>query len=213
MEEEKEDCPLCSVSEETIKNLEKAGPSKKEKYLLKKEKKEQEHLVKTRKKKNKKIIKFSLIFLIIILITGGAVFGIIKYIGNKNFGTPKVETFNLEYDAGTISMADGLVKNTYEIKNIGQGDLKINKMWTSCMCTTARLKVGDSWSREFSMHDSSFLWSETIKPGKTAYLEVVFDPNFHGPEGTGPITRAVYVSTNDPENKELEFVLLVNVIE
>lgn len=209
----KEDCPLCHVSKDTIKNLEKAGTSEKEKYFLRKEKKEQEFLLKNRKKKIKKIIKFSLLSLIIILIAGGAVFAVFGYVKDKNFGRPEIEIAHLEYDAGVISMVDGLIKHTYEIKNIGKGDLKIEEIRTSCMCTTARLRIGSQLSREFGMHDNSFGWSETIAPGETGYLDVIFDPAFHGPSGIGQITRAIYILTNDPANKNIEFLLTANITE
>lgn len=187
--------------------------SKKEKYLLKRQKKEQERLLKVRRKKINKIIKLSLISLIIILIVGGAVFGTIKFFKGRNFGAPKIEITNLEYNAGTVSMADGLVEHTYEIKNIGPGDLKIKKIWTSCMCTTVRLRVGNKLSSEFGMHNSNSLWSEKIASGETGYLEVAFDPAFHGPGGVGLITRAIYVLTSDPDNKDIEFLLMADVIE
>lgn len=208
----KKDCPLCEVSEDTIKSLENARPTKKERYLLKKEKKEQDRLIKTHKKKFRKVIKISVISLVAVLIVGGIVFGIVKSVKNRNLGDSKVEITELKYDAGVVSMTDGLVKHTYEIKNIGKGDLKIKKIRTSCMCTTARLRVGDSISPEFGMHDS-FSWSKRITPGGTGFLEVTFDPAFHGPEGTGLVTRAIYVSTNDSENKELEFLLTADVVK
>ena len=210
---EKENCPLCKVSEGTIRNLEKAGNNKKEKYFLKKERKRQENSAKIRKEKIKKIIKLSFISLIIIFIFGGAAFAAIGYVKNRNFGTAKVEIASLEYDAGTISMADGLVSHAYEIKNIGEGDLEIKEIRTSCMCTTARLRVRDRLSREFGMHDNPFGWSEKIAPEETGYLEIVFDPALHGPSGIGPVTRAIYVSTNDPDNKNIEFILTAKVTE
>lgn len=209
----KEDCPLCKVSEDTIKSLENARPTKKERYLLKKEKKEQDRLIKARKKKLGKVIKISVVSLVVVLVVGGTIFGIVRYIGNRNFGDPKIEITNLSHNAGTISMADGLLEHTFEIKNVGEGDLKISEIRTSCMCTTVRLRVGDKLSRGFGMHDNSTLWSEKIAPGETGYLEVTFDPNFHGPEGTGPVTRVVYVSTNDLENKDIEFILTADVVE
>lgn len=108
-------------------------------------------------------------------------------------------------------MAEGLVKKTYEIKNTGGGDLKIDKIWTSCDCTTARLKVKDKESPEFGMHTSSLLWSQKIAPGETGFLEATFDPAFHGPQGTGPAVRIVYLSTNDPQNPKAEAKLFANV--
>ncbi len=185
--------------------------TKKEEYLLKKQKKEQERLLKVRQKKIRKIIKLSSISLIAILVIGGVVFGATKFFKGRNFDVPKIEVVHLEYNARAVSMADGLVKHTYEIKNIGQDDLKIKRIWTSCMCTTARLRVRDKLSPEFGMHDTSLLWSQKIAVGETGYLEVVFDPAFHGASGTGLITRAVHVSTNDPNNKNIEFLLLANV--
>lgn len=128
-------------------------------------------------------------------------------------GQGKIEISPLEYDAGTVSMAEGLVKRTYEIKNTGEGDLKIDRIWTSCMCTTARLKVGDETSPEFGMHDNPVFWSQKIAPGQISYLEVVFDPAFHGKQGIGGIIRAVYVSSDDAQNQKTEVKLIVNVVE
>ncbi|MBU3942993.1 DUF1573 domain-containing protein [Patescibacteria group bacterium] len=206
-----EDCPLCKVSEDTIKNLENAGSNKEKKYFLKREIKEQERLVQDHKKKRNKIIKFSVVGLVAILIIGGAGLKIAKSFQGKNFGPAKVEITEMSYDAGTVSMADGLVKHTYEIKNTGEGDLKLKNIRTSCMCTTVYLKIGDKLSPKFGMHDNPPIWTETIPPGETGYLEVTFDPAFHGPEGIGSLVRAVYVSTNDPDNKDLEFLLSIDV--
>ena len=43
------------------------------------------------------------------------------------------------YDFGTISMAEGKVKNAFKIINTSNEAVIINKMYTSCMCTTATL--------------------------------------------------------------------------
>jgi hypothetical protein len=185
--------------------------TKKEKYLLKKQKKEKERL---RKMQSKKIKEIFIISLPIFLIIGGVVFGIINYSPEKSHpGTPKIEINPSEYDAGTVSMVEGLVKYTYEIKNTGEGDLKIDRIWTSCMCTTARLRVEDKESGEFGMHTSSTFWSQKIAPGQTGFLEVTFDPAFHGPQGVGKIVRAVYLSTNDPQNQKAEVKLISDVVQ
>ncbi len=70
---------------------------------------------------------------------------------STNQGIPKVEIENKLYDAGQVSMADGNVVKTFEIKNTGEGDLEISKMRTSCMCTSAILTVGDKKSLKFGM--------------------------------------------------------------
>ncbi len=190
--------------------------TKREEYILKKEKKEKERFLEQRQKRIKKIVAVSLISLLVILVIGGITFGIVSYIskekGENNQGTAKIEINPKEYDAGTVSMADGLVKKTYELKNIGQGDLKISNIKTSCMCTTTRLKVGEKESPEFGMHNNPAFWSQKIGSGETGYLEVVFDPAFHGSQGTGLMIREVYFSTNDSENKKVVVKLLINVI-
>lgn len=189
--------------------------TKGERYLLKKKQKEQERLSKVRREKIKRItiISFS------ILIIGGIAFVLANYSrpeqGEKEIsetqGTAKIEIDPLRYDAGTVSMADGLVKYTYEIKNQGDGALKIDRIWTSCMCTTARLKVGDKESPEFGMHTGLTSWFEEIAPGEKGFLEVAFDTALHGLQGIGENIRAVYLSTNDPQNKKAEVRLKANV--
>ncbi|MFH1841217.1 MAG: DUF1573 domain-containing protein [Candidatus Nealsonbacteria bacterium] len=184
--------------------------TKKEKYLSRRQEKEDRQVQKERGRKIKKIVA---VLLPVLLVAGGISFFLMNYSPEKsNPGQPMIEIPETEYDAGTVSMSDEKVIHTYEIKNTGVGDLEINKIWTSCMCTTARLKVGDQESGEFGMHSNSVLWSQKIAPGETGFLEVIFDQAFHGPEGTGSIVRAVYLSTNDPKNKQTEVRLTANVI-
>ncbi|MBI2042554.1 MAG: DUF1573 domain-containing protein [Candidatus Nealsonbacteria bacterium] len=123
----------------------------------------------------------------------------------------QIELSPATIDLGTVSMANGNVKTTYQIKNIGKEALKIDRVWTSCMCTTAVLKLGDKTSPAFGMHDSSSLWSQEIQSGEEALLEVTFDPALHGPEGVGQLTRAIYLSTSDPSHKKAEVRFNINV--
>lgn len=143
-----------------------------------------------------------------LLISGVMIFGF----SNQNIKEGgKIEIISPEYDFGEISMAAGKVSHSFEIKNAGDDDLEINEIATSCDCTAARLKVGEEVSREFGMHTSSLGWSQKIAPGQTGLLEVIFDPAFHGPQGTGPITRAAYLSTSDPQNKKAQVIFSANV--
>jgi len=192
-------------------------PTKKEKRILKKQKKEQERLRLERRKKVKKLVS---VLSILVLIAVGAIFGLVNYMPsadqNKqesgNQGSPRIEIAQKEYNAGTVSMAGGLIKHVYEIKNTGTGDLKIDKIRTSCMCTTAILRVRDKKSPKFGMHNNPVFWSQKIAPMETGYLEVIFDPAFHGPRGIGSAVRFVYLSTNDPKNREVKVKLFANVV-
>lgn len=183
--------------------------TKRERKLLRKQQKEKDEFSSLRLKKIKKIIFVS----IIVLMIGGAVGLFAKSYTSeeKHLGAPKLEIFENEYDAGDILMSGGLIRHTYEIKNTGEGDLKIDKVWTSCHCTTAILKVGDKESPEFGMDGSRAFWSQKLAPGETGQLEVIFDPAFHGHQGMGQAIRVVYLSTNDPQNKRAEFKMSANV--
>jgi len=182
--------------------------TKKERRLLKKQQKERQHMLLARGKKTRKVI---FITLPIVIIAGGAILFTLNYTPEETHsGEPKMEIPQKEYDAGTVSMADGLIKHTYEIKNTGAGDLKIDSIWTSCHCTTAKLTVGDKTSPEFGMDKRSTL--QKIPPGETGFLEITFDPAFHGSQGRGSALRVIYLSTNDLQNKKTEVRLIANVI-
>lgn len=190
--------------------------TKGEKYFLRREKKEQENLLKLRRKKVKNIFWIFSFSLLAVLIVGGLVYGINNYISNRsqgNPGIPELEMTQKTYDAGTVSINDGLVEHTYEIKNIGVGDLKISGIESSCMCTTAYLRVGEKKSPKFGMHNNPKFWSEKIAPGEIGYLDVTFDPLFHGPDGTGSMLREIYFLTDDPKNKKVKTQLFINVVK
>lgn len=97
------------------------------------------------------------------------------------------------YDFGTISMKDGLVSKVFKIKNTQTEAVRLAKLYTSCMCTKATLKINGRAEGPFGMpgHGSVPTFSQTIEPNAEAEIEVVFDPNAHGPSGVGPIERQV----------------------
>lgn len=132
--------------------------TKKQRRLLKKQQKQEKRLRMLRRRKIRKIL---IITLSIILLISVIIFTLFSSSDDGSQETsqaaPKIKISPKEYDAGTVSMSGGLVKHTYEIKNIGDGDLKIDRIWTSCMCTTARLKVGSKTSSEFGMHSAPVL--------------------------------------------------------
>lgn len=129
-------------------------------------------------------------------------------------GAPKIEASPMTYDFGDVSMARGNVSYAAKIENKGNGDLEISKIYTSCMCTTAKLKIDGAESPAFGMPGhggSNPFWKGKIPAGKSADLEIVFDPNAHGPDAVGPITRSITLETNDPARKKLELMFSGNV--
>lgn len=204
-EQNNEDCPFCKVADEAVDNLDKRL-TKKEKYLLKKQQKEETRF---KAAKKKKIKKFLILFLPLVVLSSVIIY-LVVFSGNQ--GTPRIEITPTEYNAGTVSMSDGLVEKIFEIKNVGQGNLKISDIKTSCMCTTAILEINEETSPQFDMHSSNLFWSEKLEPGEIGLLKVVFDPSFHGPQGTGSVVRTISIFSNDSENREMKARLLADVI-
>lgn len=182
--------------------------TKRERKLLKKEQREIESLALARRKKIRKTAIISLVVIAVAVSFWGLAFSFKK----SNKEAPKIEINPREIDAGNVSMATGLLRESFEIANTGSKDLEILAIWTSCHCTTAILKVDGRESPVFGMNRSIDSWSEKIAPGAKGQLEVVFDPAFHGPSGLGPAVRAINLLTNDPQNKEAEVRLVANVI-
>lgn len=113
---------------------------------------------------------------------------------------------------GDIPINNGNVKKTFEIKNDNQGILELANVSTSCMCTTAQVKINDQTSPFFGMHANSS-WIGEVPAGGTAEILVEFDPAFHGPNSVGQVTRQVTLETNDQNNPKITFDLTGNVIK
>ena len=122
----------------------------------------------------------------------------------------KTKVEETTFSWGTISMKDGKVDKTFTITNIGSETLQLANVITSCMCTEAQVEIEGQKSPYFGMHQNSS-WLGEIPAGKEAKLIVTFDPAFHGPQGTGQITRLVSLETNDQSQPKIEFTLSANV--
>lgn len=116
------------------------------------------------------------------------------------------------YDFGTISMAKGEVVYEFKIKNTSAEEIKIGKIYTSCMCTAAQFIKGDIQKGPFGMTGHGYIppVNEVIKPDEEAVVKVIFDPAAHGPAGVGSIKRLVYIESDGSMIGELE--ISANVI-
>lgn len=99
------------------------------------------------------------------------------------------------YDYGTISMKDGKVKTAFTLKNPGTEALSLSKMYTTCMCTEATLLINGKSEGPFGMqgHGAIPTFSQTLQPNQEAQVEVMYDPNAHGPSGVGRIERSIII--------------------
>ena len=121
------------------------------------------------------------LFLIFIL-TGTVLF-------SQNKKTPKIVVSPEVFNFGKI--VEGTVVNKeFEIKNIGNDTLKIEKVQASCGCTAASPK------------------KKLLLPGETTTVLVSFD----SANRKGNQKKHVYIFTNDPQNAEFRFSFLAEVV-
>ena len=111
----------------------------------------------------------------------------------------KLSAAEKTYNFGKISMAAGTVRHSFAVKNESGAAVKIKKIFTSCMCTQATLKLGEKTMGPYGMPGHGIVPSvnEEIAAGGEALVEVVFDPAAHGPAGVGRVSRQVTVETDD----------------
>lgn len=152
-------------------------------------------------------------FLALIIVLSVGIIGIAVLVSNSTStsGTKasvtktagaKISVDHSSKSVGNIPYNGGDLIHVVPIKNIGDKDLEIANMATSCMCTKAYLKIGNTKSDEFGMKgmNAPSAWKGIIKPGQTAEIVADFDPKYHGPSGMGPVTRTVSFETNDPDH-------------
>jgi len=126
--------------------------------------------------------------------------------------TVQAQISETSHDWGDIPINNGNVKKTFAIKNDSQGTLELANVSTSCMCTTAQIKINDKVSPFFGMHSNS-TWRGQVPAGATAEVIVEFDPAFHGPNGVGQVTRQVSLETNDQNHPKITLNVAGNVIK
>lgn len=115
------------------------------------------------------------------------------------------------YDFGVVLMKDGKVSHRFKIVNPTDKDVTAEYLSTSCMCTTAYIVDDKSQSGPYGMEGmgSSGKAKLLFKPQETREIEVVFDPNAHGPAGVGPLQRFVTLTDTTGGKLQLEIKGLV----
>lgn len=160
---------------------------------------------------DKKII-IILIFATILIVFSGILVLNKPPVDIKASSNAKIATQNNVYDWGEIKYEGPKATKSFKIKNSGTDILKLYNVKTSCACTSAQIKTEKELSPLFGMHSSSS-WTGEVLPGKEAELTVVFDQQFHGPSGVGPVERIITLQTNDASQPKLEFNLKGKVVK
>ena len=117
------------------------------------------------------------------------------------------------YDFGEVSMAKGLVEHEFILSNTSSAPVNIGSVETTCMCTTAYLKVsGGKEAGPFGMPGHGGprgAANLTVNPGEKLIVRAVFDPAAHGPAGVGGVERAVIIDVGKQEPVVVSFKALV----
>ena len=162
-------------------------------------------------------MKDSKVLIGIVIATFLVIIGGVVLLGrNSSTGEPEAttEVLGIEatpafYDLGEVPINGGIVTKEYSIKNTTDKTIKLKKITTSCMCTTASVQLGDKSTKFFGMEghgDANPPVNIEIGAGQEGKVIVKFDPAAHGPQGTGPFDRMVWLTFSDPGGiKELTF--------
>ena len=120
------------------------------------------------------------------------------------------------YDLGDVSQSEGEVNSLFEIANSGKSDLIINKLETSCGCTSASVVYKRQEGPRFSMPGHSGEnpdnWQVAIPSSEKAQLKVYYNPNVHK-NFRGAAVREIYVFSNDPINFETKVKIELNQVD
>lgn len=160
------------------------------------------------------------VIIITLAILGGSAF----FIGNspsttkatlqKTIGA-RLETPETSFDFKNILYSGGNAIHEFKIKNIGDKDLEIANMNTSCACSKVYFRSAKGESPKFSMKGMSppSSWKGILAPGEEGVVVTDFDPAYHGPQGIGPISRIASFETSDLDHPYVEFTFSGNVVK
>lgn len=157
----------------------------------------------------------------VVVTTGAIITGSIFLMGRNEAATPKVEnmgTASMSIDKTSADLgqmrADEEKTATFTITNTSDSTLRIWNVATSCDCTFASVVINGTETGEFNMpmHMAKNLknWIGEVPSRQTARLLVTYRPKVM--PVTGPVTRQVNFSTNDPQNAQVEVSISANVL-
>ena len=134
-----------------------------------------------------------------------------QLLANAPKDAPRIFATKTKKDLGTVSLKKGMVTTEFTIKNEGKSDLIIDKLSSSCGCTSASLVYQDKEGPRFYMaghgqESPDANWKVSIAPGGEAQVKVYYDPLVHT-DLTGPVTRTVSVHSNDPVDFETKLTI------
>lgn len=133
---------------------------------------------------------------------------------SKDLGVGSMTIDKLKEDFGDMKVDDEKTA-TFTITNTStDSTLRIWNVSTSCNCTFASVEINGVATGEFNMpmHTSASLknWIGEIPANQKALLKATYKPKVM--PVTGPVTRSVTFSTNDPKYKNVQVDVSANVL-
>jgi hypothetical protein len=120
-----------------------------------------------------------------------------------------------EHDFGTVPVSKGGVSVEVPLVNIGEENLVISFLDSSCGCTTARVINGENSGPVFGMSShgkSPRDWKTIIEPEKQAILKIYYDPSVHS-DFRGPAIRVISITSNERLKPEKQVRIKVNQVD
>lgn len=140
-----------------------------------------------------------------------------KLISQAPADRPIIEVIPEYHDLGDVSQQGGVVTAIFEIKNNGESDLTINRLETSCGCTSAAIIYKDEEGPRFAMpghgiNEGIGDWQVVIPAKEAAQLKVYYDPDVH-PDFRGAAIREISVYSDDPVDFQKKVRIELNQVE
>lgn len=111
-------------------------------------------------------------------------------VNNEKQETPSIKVENPVHDFGNLG-PDSINKCQYKFSNVGKGLLKIDHIQSTCGCS-----VPDKLTKmDYNTDESG-----------------VVDVTFHAPAYPGPVTKHLYIVSNDTANPRSELTIKGNVV-
>jgi hypothetical protein len=119
------------------------------------------------------------------------------------------------HNFGIVPVKQGVVSVEVPLVNIGEDNLVISFLDSSCGCTSARVINDGVPGPVFGMSShgkSPQDWQATITTGKQASLKIYYDPSVH-PAFRGPATRVITITSNGKSTPQKQIRIKVNQID
>lgn len=160
-----------------------------------------------------KILLAVLGFTMLIVVAAVALSGSEKTIDVKAQGVANMTIDKLKEDLGSMKVAEEK-SAIFTVTNTGKTVLRLWHVATSCDCTFATFTINGQETPEFNMpgHMGATLrnWLGEVAAGQKALLKVTYRPSIM--PVTGPVSRNVVFSTNDPKNPKVEVTISADVL-